>query len=209
MSGFPITKDLLAAIALVLTSVAFFPYIRSILRKETKPHVFSWLIWGAGTILVFAAQLVGGAGVGAWPVGVSGVITCSVAILALTRSADTTIVKMDWIFLALALSALPLWFFTSSPLAAVIVLTVVDLLGFAPSIRKAFDFPHEENALFFGIGALRNAFVVAALQNYSWTTVLFPAAVGATCLLFAVLILWRRQIVAAHPSRAAPKRPGD
>lgn len=209
MSDLPILKELLAAIALVLTFVAFYPYIRAILREETRPHVFSWIVWGAGTIVVFAAQLADGAGVGAWPIGVSGAITCSVALLALAKTADTTIVKMDWVFLVLALSALPLWFFTSTPLSAVIVLTVVDLLGFGPSIRKAFEFPHEENALFFAIGATRNAFVVAALENYSWTTVLFPAAVGAACLVFVVMILWRRRVVPARPLPAIPVPPDD
>ena len=100
---FPISKDVLSAIAMVLTIAAFYPYINAILRKKTRPHVFSWFVWGAGTILVFSAQLADGAGVGAWPIGASGAITCSVALLALARAADTTIVKMDWLFLALAL----------------------------------------------------------------------------------------------------------
>ena len=37
-------KELLSAVAIALTFVAFLPYIRSILTNKTKPHVFSWLI---------------------------------------------------------------------------------------------------------------------------------------------------------------------
>lgn len=188
-------KAAFSALALILTFVAFYPYIRAILREETRPHVFSWFIWGAGTVVVFSAQLAGGAGIGAWPIGVSGLITIGVAALALRKTADTSITRMDWVFLVLALTALPLWFATSSPLSAVIILTIVDLLGFGPSVRKAYQLPYEENALFFTLGAIRNGFVVAALEHYSLTTALFPAAVGIACILFVGLILVRRIVI--------------
>lgn len=141
MAEFFHSKEFFGAIALILTFVAFYPYIRGILRNEIRPHVFSWFIWGAGTVVVFTAQLTDGAGIGAWVIGVSGLITLSVAVLALKKSGDTNIVKMDWVFLILAGSALPLWFITETALSAVIVLTVVDLLGFGPSIRKVYVAP--------------------------------------------------------------------
>ncbi|MEO9601453.1 hypothetical protein [Parasphingorhabdus sp.] len=192
MDNLVLSKELLSGLAVILTFVAFAPYVRAIMRGETKPHVFSWFIWGAGTTVVFVAQMSDGAGVGAWPIGVSGLITIFVAFLALRKSADLSIVPLDWFFLVLALSALPLWILTSTPLAAVIILTIVDILGFGPSVRKAYHLPMEENVLFFLLGALRNGVVVAALENYSWTTVLFPAAVGIACVLFAALIAIRR-----------------
>lgn len=189
------SKEIFSGLALVLTFIAFVPYMLSIWRRETRPHVFSWFIWGAGTFVVCIAQLSDGAGIGAWPIGVSGLLTIGVAVLALAKSSDSSIVRSDWFFLILALSALPLWFFTSTALSAVVVLTIVDLLGFGPSVRKSFERPHEENAIFFAITAVRNGFVVAALENYSLTTVLFPAAVGGACVLFVLLIGTRRAMI--------------
>ncbi|WP_417595370.1 hypothetical protein [Parasphingorhabdus sp.] len=188
-------KELFGAAALVLTFAAFIPYMISIWRRETRPHVFSWFIWGGGTVVVCIAQLSDGAGIGAWPIGISGLLTFGVAFLALARSSDSSIVPSDWGFLLLALSALPLWFYTSTALSAVIVLTIVDLLGFGPSVRKAMDFPNEEHAGFFLIAAFRNGFVILALENYSWTTILFPAAVGGACVLFVALIGMRRYMM--------------
>jgi hypothetical protein len=195
MTDNPFSKELFSGLALVLTFVAFIPYMLAIWRQEIRPHVFSWFIWGAGTFVVCIAQLTDGAGIGAWPIGVSGLLTVGVAFLALVRSSDSSIVRSDWVFLMLALSALPLWFFTSTALSAVIVLTIVDLLGFGPSVRKSFERPHEENASFFAITIFRNGFVIAALENYSLTTVLFPAAVGGACVLFVLLISIRRFMV--------------
>lgn len=148
---------------------------------------------GGGTLVVCVAQLRGGGGAGAWVIGVSGLLTCSVAILAWVKAGDRSIVPVDYLFLALAGSALPLWFLTETALSAVIVLTIVDLLGFGPSVRKAWHEPCSENALFFGLGAFRNGLVVLALEAYSWTVVLFPAAIGLACLLFVGLILVRRK----------------
>ena len=193
MTDILLSKEMFSGLALVLTFVAFVPYMLSIWRREIRPHVFSWFIWGAGTFVVCIAQLADGAGIGAWPIGVSGLLTIGVALLALARSSDSSIVRSDWVFLAL--SALPLWFITSSALSAVIVLTVVDLLGFGPSVRKSYERPHEENAAFFAIAVVRNGFVIAALENYSLTTVLFPAAVGGACVFFVLLIAMRRAMV--------------
>ena len=39
----------LSAIAIGLTFVALGPYLLSVLRGTVKPHVFSWVIWAAGT----------------------------------------------------------------------------------------------------------------------------------------------------------------
>lgn len=190
------SKELLSAIAIALTFALFLPYIRSIHRGSLKPHVFSWVIWGLGTLIVAFAQLVGRGGLGAWVIGVSGLISIYIALLAYLKRGDTVITPTDWAFFGAALCALPCWFFTSDPLWAVVTLTLVDLLGFAPTIRKAHAHPHDESVSFFALAAIRNLLVILALEHYSLTTVLFPAAVGFACLLLAVLLTyWRRSSV--------------
>ena len=79
------------AIAILLTFAAFVPYIRSIVSGGTRPHVFSWIIWGITTIIVFFAQLNAKGGIGAWPIGVSGVITIFIAVLAFLKRSDPSI----------------------------------------------------------------------------------------------------------------------
>jgi hypothetical protein len=81
-------KEALSVLAIALTFYGFYPYIRSIRLGEFKPHVFSWIIWATTTLIVFFAQLEGGGGVGAWPTGVSAVITCYVAYLAYKNLGD-------------------------------------------------------------------------------------------------------------------------
>lgn len=52
--------------------MALLPYLLSVLRNQVKPHVFSWVIWASTTFIAFLAQLADNAGVGAWPIGISG-----------------------------------------------------------------------------------------------------------------------------------------
>lgn len=190
-----IIKELLSAIAIAITFIAFMPYIRSIQQGKTKPHVFSWIIWASVTFIIFLAQLADKGGAGAWPIGVSGIITLYVAILAYSKKSDSMITKKDWLFFSIAMSALPFWYFTSNPLWAVVILTTVDLLGFAPTFRKSYYRPYEESLLFFILMAIRNVIVITALENYSLTTILFPAATALACILLIQLITIRRTII--------------
>lgn len=189
-------KEILSGFAIALTFAAFYPYLRDILQGTTKPHVFSWVIWGSTTFVVFLAQLEAGAGVGAWPIGVSGVITALIAIAAYVKRADITITRMDWLFFAAAISSLPLWYATSNPTFAVVILTLVDLLGFGPTARKVYMKPESESLTTFGLFATRNAIAVLALENFSVATVLFPATIGMACMLLILIMLIRRKVLA-------------
>ena len=186
-------KELLSAAGIALTFIMFVPYIRSIHRGQTKPHVFSWVVWGFGTFVVFLAQIADGGGLGAWPIGVSGLITIYIAALAFFKRCDLAIAKADWAFFIAALSALPCWLLTSDPVWTVIILTAVDLAGFGPTFRSAYVRPHDEHMGFFALGFLRNVIAILALEHYSVTTVLFPAAVGVGCVALVILLAYRRR----------------
>lgn len=192
-------KEILSAIAIALTLFAFLPYIRSIHTGKTRPHVFSWIIWGSATFVVFLAQLADRGGAGAWPIGVSGLITIYVAFLAYSKHSDSTITRSDWLFLLAAMSALPFWYFTSDPLWTVVILTSVDLAGFGPTFRKAYIFPFEEKLVFFALILTRNTIAMLALQNHSLTTLLFPALTAIACLLFILMVLYRRNTAGTTP----------
>ncbi len=189
------TKELFSLAATALTFIAYLPYIRSIQRGQTKPHVFSWVIWGTVTVVVFGAQLAGGAGVGAWPIGISGLIGFYVAVLAYVKKADDTITRTDWVFFLAAMTSLPLWYFTHDPLYAVLVPTTVDVLGFGPTLRKAYRRPFDEQLLFFVLMGIRNLLAIAALEVYSTTTVLFPAVTALSCAVFLVVVAYRRRVL--------------
>lgn len=194
----PALQTALSAAAMALTFIAFIPYLRSIFAGTTRPHVFSWVVWGTNTSVAFFATLSAGGGAGAWAVGFSAAITLAVAVLAWQRRADVHITRADWLFFVAGLAAIPLWFVASDPLWAIVVVTGVELLGFAPTIRKSWHQPWSEPIGFLAILIVRNALVIAALAQLSLTTVLFPAAMAAACLLLIGVLAGRRRALAKN-----------
>lgn len=190
------SKEVLSGVAIALTFVAFGPYVWSIVNGRTKPHVFSWVIWGSVTFIAFLAQLTDGGGAGAWPIGISGIITFFVAVLAYSKRGEIVITRVDWVFFAVAMASIPLWYITSDPLSAIVVLTTLDVIGFAPTARRAYAHPWDEQLRFFTLMGIRNLVSVAALEHYSLTTVLFPAVIAATTAVFVAIVLVRRRVIA-------------
>jgi hypothetical protein len=185
-------KAIFATIAILISAISFLPYIWSTLRGKVRPHVLSWSIWGLTTTIVFLAQRTAGAGVGAWPVGLAAMMAFLIAIIAYIKRAEIRITPTDWLFFVLALGALPLWYVTDNPLWAVLLVTAIDILGFGPTIRKAYHQPQTESVLFFSLIVLRNVFVLLALEHYSLTTALFPAAIGIMALIVAATVISQR-----------------
>ena len=74
-------------------------------------------------------------------------------------------------------------------------LTTVDVLGFAPTFRRSYIRPFEEQLMFYVVLALRNLVVISALENYSMTTVLFPATIATACLIFSLMVVYRRRVL--------------
>jgi len=105
------------------------------------------------------------------------------------------ITATDWLFFVLAMSSLPLWYLTANPFWAVVILTAVDIMGFGPTFRKAYFHPFDEQLKFFVIMAARNLISILALENYSLTTILFPAVITAACLIFIVMVWSRRRLI--------------
>lgn len=189
------SKEALSVVAIALTVLAFGPYIWSVYRGRTEAHIFSWIIWCASTIIVFSAQTADDGGAGAWPIGMTSIACLAIIVIAYFKKSDRSITGLDWIFFVLALASIAVWFATSTPLWTVVLLTVMDLLGFGPTFRKAYRRPFEEQLRFFAIMTVRNSIAIAALENYSVTTVLFPAAVATTTSCLIIMVTLRRHIL--------------
>ena len=163
-------------------------YIYEIFKGHVRPHIFSFIVWGVTVTTVFVAQVYGGAGAGAWAMGVTACLIWGVVIGAFFRihEGDQYITKADWLFLLGALSGIPLWFIFDGPLISVIVLTLVDGLGYIPTFRKVISMPQEEQTALFVTQGLKHAFSIFAMAHYSFVTTLYPA----TILLLHFVMVW-------------------
>ncbi len=53
--------------AIVLTFGVYVPYLYDVLRKETHPHSFTWFIAALAGFIAYGLQVLGGGGIGSWP----------------------------------------------------------------------------------------------------------------------------------------------
>jgi len=186
-------REIFASIAIVLTLVSFYPYIRSIQKGETKPHYFSWVIWGLTTTLSSFTQLADSGGVGAYSVFIAGIICFYIAYLAYQQKRDYIIDRGDWITFYVALGSLVVWYITSNPLWTALILTMVDSIGFIPTFKKSYNYPWEEHIGFYLLISVKNLFSIVAMENYTITTTIFLWVINILSVFFIFFLLWRRK----------------
>jgi len=186
----------LGVLAGVLAIAQYGPYIGDILKGKTRPHAFSWFVWGLPTGVVFAAQLVEGGGVGAWVTGITALMCTGIFVLALFKG-ERHFLVFDWVCLALCAIALVLWTLTRDPLGAVVLSTAADLIGFGPTVRKSWSRPQEETLNTYTISGFKWSLSIAALAVLDPTTLIYPIAMVIANWSFAVFLAHRRSRRAA------------
>lgn len=188
-------KNILGIVATFLVLVGYIPYLRDIVKGKTKPHIYSWFLWSFVTLIAFALQVSGGAGSGAFVTLAAAIMCIAVIVLGFIYKAKVEIVKMDTVFLVLAFIALGLWLIAKQPVLSAILTTLVDLLGFAPTVRKSWNKPYSETLSFYYLNSFRFGLAIISLQKYTFVTASYPIAWLAANSLFALMLnIRRRQI---------------
>lgn len=185
-------KFTISIIAIILTIVGYVPYIRDILLKKTSPHIFSWFIWSIITGVIFALQISHGAGVGSLVTLMVAIISGVIFFLGL-KSGNKNIKTVDIIFLIFALLAIPLWLVVKQPLLSIILLTIIDMLAFAPTVRKSWGDPYSETLSLYVFAAIRHGLGIVALFEYNFITSLFPVSWVVANSLFVIMLVYKRR----------------
>lgn len=105
---------------------------------------------------------------------------------------ERRITRLDWFCLVAAGFVLVVWYQTSDVVLSVVLASIISLLGFAPTIRKAWKGAREETVTTFALNSLKFLIALFALQTVSVVTALYPALLFVTNAGFAVYLLVRR-----------------
>ncbi|MBI4407045.1 MAG: hypothetical protein HY565_00915 [Candidatus Kerfeldbacteria bacterium] len=186
-------KEIFGYASIVVAAVGYIPYIKDILAHKTKPHAFSWFIWFSTESIAFAVQVVAQGGSGSW-VHLVQLILCLLVFALALRYGHPDITRSDWIALSLGLLAILLWLFTKQPLSAVVCLIVIDIMAFAPTFRKSYQFPRQETAVLYTTSAASYALALFALEQYQIVNWLYQAVlVGLNIAFISWLFILRRR----------------
>lgn len=193
----PDIKSLLSIVAVVLTFAAYVPYFRDIFKGKTKPHLYSWILWGVLSLLVAGLQAVGGAGAAIWPTVVVGFLCLAVAALSV-KGSSKYITATDTAMAILSLLAIVFWLVIDQPVISLFLVIAGDILAFIPTVRKSWHDPYSETLSMYAITTLRYILVVLAIQEYTLLSALWPAFWVVGNAVFVVILALRRKQVPAR-----------
>lgn len=132
----------LSALSGIVFVMAFVPYIRAILRGETKPQKASWIIWATLDSITLAGMVaknsvngqIVGAIIGAW----------AVAALAM-RFGKPGWTSLDKFCLGGAALAIVLWQVFDSPVIGLATSLTATFIGSIPTFKNVWSKPEEED----------------------------------------------------------------
>ncbi|MEK9173699.1 MAG: hypothetical protein AAB845_00340 [Patescibacteria group bacterium] len=187
-------KIFFALASSLISVVVFVNYLQSVLRGQSKPHMYTWLIWSLTQGIAVAVILYGKGG---W--GGIGLITSTLSVFCIfllsLKYGTKNITTGDTIALILALLAIIPWLIFSQPLISILLVILIDFFGYIPSWRKSIQEPWSESLLSWGTSPLSYVFALLALSEYNALTILYPAfVILANYVLVGICLIFRQRI---------------
>jgi len=187
-------KLVIAIIATLLTVAVYFPYLKDLFQRKTKPHLYTWLIWAITQGTATVALLHGGGKFGAISLVVGTALVVVVLLLSF-KYGTKNITKSDTFVLIAALLAIVVWWQLKNPFVAVLMISAIDGLGYIPTLRKSFAQPWSETLSFWGVMAIVMALTIIANAEYNVLTVTYLATLAIANTAVFTLCVFRRKVI--------------
>ncbi len=182
----------------LIAIISYLFYLREFLiKKRTKPHAYTWLIWSILTGIGFVTQVLYNAGIASIALGLTSLLTGIICIAAFYKG-EKDIRPVDTASLIGAGVALLFWILTSDPTTTLFLLILIDALGFVPTFRKAYAHPLQETATTHLMSVVKYILVLVALESYSIYTYLYPAYLTLINSSLVTYLLFRRTFLAKY-----------
>lgn len=185
-------KLIFGILATILAIFSFIPYLRDIFKRKTKPHVYSWLVWGIIQTVGTLAMIKGGASFGSLGLALGCLLSVFIFLISF-KYGTRNITKTDTILLITALIIIVVWLTQEDPLWAVILVSLVDTIAYIPTYRKTYIEPHTETLSSYIFWVSSNIAAIIAIADYSLVTTLYIGTLTVTDSLMIFILLFRRR----------------
>lgn len=181
-------------LGVLLGLTAYTIYFRAIFRKETKPHLYTWMIWG---VLGITGSMVSFQNEGGWWILVPtmmGILNTTLAVIAIFYG-ETHINTKDKVLLGLCWFMFLFWFLTKNDLWTIVLACIIESIGFYFTWKKSYTRPFEENLNSYIIWTFEFFFAVLAIEHLNIINGLYPSYLFLSELFFIGFLIWRRKIM--------------
>lgn len=162
------SQNIFGIIAVVISALAFVPYIRAIVKGQTKPSGPSWWAWTFLTAVIVVSSWSAGA---SWQVLILPIWLClsqfSVALLSL-HYGDNNWDFLNRAYIIGAFLSIVLWFITGKPIIALILSIVADVFASFPTFRHTWKDPRKEDRTAWTLGWFSAIFEILAIHRWSF-----------------------------------------
>jgi hypothetical protein len=165
--------------------------LRDAFTGRVTPHPYTWLVWTIVSGVNFFGQLQKGAGIGALPTGVAELFTVVIFIYSL-RFGFKYIEKTDKYYLIIALLGLIPWALTRDPTLSIVIVVMIDLVAFIPTIRKTWNKPKTETPVLYGANVTRHVLTLFSLQAYNIATTLHSVSMIIVNSIMTLIIVFKK-----------------
>ncbi len=191
----------LGVLAGLVGVASMLPYVRDTLRRETRPHRGTWLIWGLLGVVVCASQRADGA---SWSLVMTAAqIAVNLLVIALAvRLGTGGVTAPEVTLMAFAAVGVAGWFLVDEPLVAIGCVIAADLIGAAMMVPKTWRSPHSETLSTFALASLAGALALGSVGGLEPSLLLYPLYF---CLVNGALalVIRHRRTVSAGTRRVA------
>jgi len=186
-------KEILWVITLLIVIPQVYVYIKSIFKWETKPHIYTKIIWFILTWIGFIIQLKNGWWPWAWVLWITSLVQLFTLLLAI-KYWTKDITRFDTILLVLALICIPIYLLVEDKIYALIFVLFIDFLWYIPTIRKTYNDPFSESLSAWNISNTKYLVSLFALIEYSFYTMAYPVfLLIANGVLITIMLVGRRK----------------
>lgn len=185
-------QQIFGYISAVLSIIMVLPYIRDIFQKKTQPERASWLIWSVLGFIAFFSQLMKGATDSLW-LTVGQTIAVFLVLLLSLKYGVGGLTRRDATALIAAGFGLVLWYFTSEPVYALLMVILVDRTGTFLTALKAYHEPQSETLITWVISGTSGIFGVLAVGSLNPILIAYPAYIVVANFLIALLLIAGRK----------------
>ncbi len=184
-------KEIIAIIAAILAFVGNISYLKDVFKGRIQPHPYTWFIWSIVSMTTFFGGLAKGAGIGALPTGVAEGFTIIIFLFSLKylfQGKAGHIRKIDNYFLAICLLGLIPWVITKDPTISVVIVVLIDIVAFIPTLRKTWRHPETEKPLLYEMNVARHILTLFSLNAYNIATTFHSFAMIVTNTIMTIFI---------------------
>lgn len=186
-------KTAFIIVSSLLTILSVFPYLADILKRKTKPRVVSWFTWATLSGIASAASFSDGQYAAAI-LSFCAFIECMAIVILGLKYGEKEFTVFDISCQIGAIVGLVLWFVFNSPAVAVLASITIDFIGALPTLKHAWQKPHEETWITFMLAGVGATFTVFAASSVRVTALAGPIYIVLINVVFTSILLSRHKI---------------